>query len=112
MYVLGYISQALTEGGRIMAFAEGSRAKRRFVNSGQGGILLGSGGAGGTVMLRPVDCPEDASPNLHVVRACLRGDVDPSHDLRFAVRPIAQIPSVGLWVLLVELHAHKSPLCF
>jgi len=88
-------SQALTEGGRIMAFAEGSRAKRRFVNSGQGGILFGSGGAGGTVMLRPVDCPEDASPNLHVVRACLRGDVDPSHDLRFAVRPIGRLSAMS-----------------
>jgi hypothetical protein len=79
--------QALADGGRIVAFAEGSRAKRRFVNSGQGGDRFsGYGGAGGAVALRAVDCPADASPNLAVVRACLRGDFDPSHDLRFAVK--------------------------
>ena len=86
------------ETNTILEFPENSRAKRRFTEQGQGGSgsVFGSRGQGQLKVAE--DCPEDIKPALDVVRACLRSDPDPQHDLRFAVdTPIVRDENSGLF---------------
>jgi len=78
--------QRMQDANRMVCFAEGSRAKRRFMNSAQGGSsAYGQGGGALHCTLRPVDCPDEVSPKLEVVRQCLRNEVCEDHDMRLRV---------------------------
>lgn len=86
------------ETNTILEFPECSRAKRRFTEQGQGGSgsVFGSRGQGQLKVAD--DCPGDIKPALDVVRACLRSDPDPLHDIRFAVdTPVVSDEDSGLF---------------